>query len=177
MTAEMFSFAIVLAIVFCIGIIVLSSCLAYRKGRKEAEAEIKRFGGLTRFITTEELNKIVDDFIKKSEDEDKDFSKFIQDCIEGKEPPKDMQDLGVVEAVADCKGYDCPASPSREDCCNCIGKDGKCHFLININKVCNIKDTAEAIKNREKLLTPNEVQMLADALEKYNTIQETLDRR
>ena len=88
---------------------------------------------------------------------------MVQEFIEGKHD-KDlpMENNPLVDIAADCEGYNCPASPNREDCCHNIGSDGKCHFLINLNELCGTDGELVVKKNNDDLLTQDEVDILAD---------------
>lgn len=113
-------------------------------------------------ISNEELN----DFVRSHYSdnlENFDICKLVEEFVNGRLEPHSMRSDGIVEAVAECEGYACPASPAREDCCNCMGKDGKCHFTINLNKICNV----EPIIQNPALLTEKEAKDLAEAIEKY----------
>lgn len=113
-------------------------------------------------ISEEELNNFIRIYYSDNL-ENFDICKLVEEFVNGKLEPRSMRSDGTVEVVAECEGYDCPASPAREDCCNCMGKDGKCHFTINLNKVCNV----EPIIQNPALLTEKEARNLADAIEKY----------
>ena len=113
-------------------------------------------------ISNEELKQIVNKFYNTDTDfENFDLCQLVEDYFNGKAIPRNTNDTGYVEAVAECVGNECPASPAREDCCS--SKDGKCHLVININKLCGIE---EAVKD-PSMITEKEAKLLAEALSKY----------
>ena len=106
--------------------------------------------------------QIVNKFYNTETDfENFDLCQLVEDYFNGKAIPQNTNDTGYVEAVAECVGNECPASPTREDCCS--SKDGKCHLVININKLCGIED---AVKD-PSIITEKEAKLLAEALSKY----------
>jgi hypothetical protein len=114
-------------------------------------------------ISNEQFNKFISQYYPNGDIEDFDLCELVEKFMKGEAEPHPMRSDGLVEAVVDCEGAECPASPAREDCCNCMGKDGKCHFTINLNKICNVKP----IIQDPSLLTEKEAKDLADAIARY----------
>ena len=78
-------------------------------------------------ISNEELNEFVRSHYSDNL-EDFDICKLVEEFVNGRLETHSMRSDGLVEAVAECEGYACPASPAREDCCNCMGKDSWVEF-------------------------------------------------
>ena len=81
-------------------------------------------------ISNEQFNEFISQYYPNGDVEDFDLCELVEKFLKGEAEPHPMRSDGLVEAVVDCEGAECPASPAREDCCNCMGKDGKCHFTI-----------------------------------------------
>lgn len=111
-------------------------------------------------ISIEQLQNLVE----KGLDKEKTFEEQVQDWIENEcsSPNLLNRSDANVEAVQDCIGYECPCSPSREDCCKNYDI-GKCKIVININKVCGIEEYAKD----PKLITASEAEILSKVLSEY----------
>lgn len=117
-------------------------------------------------ISNKELNELISKYYK---DYNKvEFTEFVSDWLNGKVPPEQMKDNGGAMVVEPCKGPDCPCFPTREDHCDCMGADGMCHHMINLNVICGIHECAEQVMNNPELLTEDELQLLTETLINVN---------
>lgn len=113
-------------------------------------------------ISNKELNELVSKYYK---DYNKvEFTEFVSDWLNGKVPPQEMKSNGGAMVVEPCKGPDCPCFPTREDHCDCMGADGMCHHMINLNVICDIHECAEQVMNKPELLTDEEIEWLNDSI-------------
>ena len=84
-----------------------------------------------------------------------------------------MENGALAEVSEDCRGNECPSFVTREDCCNCLGKDNKCHFVINLNEVCGIHSSVKEICSKPDLLSQEEINLLTAALVENMKKEET----
>lgn len=114
-------------------------------------------------ISNKELNELVSKYYKDYSKVE--FTEFVSDWLNGKVPPQEMKSNGGAMVVEPCKGPDCPCFPTREDHCDCMGADGMCHHMINLNVICDIHECAEQVMNKPELLTDEEIMWLSDVIE------------
>lgn len=117
-------------------------------------------------ISNKELNELVSKYYKDYSKVE--FTEFVSDWLNGKVPPEQMTDNGGAMVVEPCKGPDCPCYPTREDHCDCMGADGMCHHMINLNVICGIHECAEHVMNNAELLTEDELMLLTETLMSIN---------
>ena len=147
---------IIYAICFIVGFLIAFLFL------KQKKSNIKSYN-----ISNEQLNKWVSEFYKTKNYED--FSEFVSDWLNGNIQPQEMKEDGLSEIIEDCKGNKCSCFPTREDCCECLGKDNKCHRIFNLNVVCGIHDSVRNICKQSDLLTDDEIKTLTDVLVNLRT--------
>lgn len=106
-------------------------------------------------IPIEDTKKFIEDTL---------FLDFIRDCVlHPSEKPLPNNDY--VKVVYECTAEDrknCVAWPDR---CTDVGCDaeGKCSTILNLSKLCGI-DSNEKEKVEEKLLSEEEIKLLAEAI-------------
>lgn len=153
---EIFMAVLIAAIVFLVCSIVLSSCFAYHK---DVIRQLREpvYGPE---ISLEELNELVSKFYNEPSKSLEDM--FIDFLNDKNQPRLGSNSTGDVEILSECEGHNCPCHPTREDCCS--STDGKCHIVINLNKLCNVED----IIKDPSLLTEEEVKLLTVAIQSLN---------
>lgn len=109
----------------------------------------------------------VGDELTEQEFEDFCFMNFVKECIENPENmPKPAPQSDYVVVTAPCKERDkCIAFPDR---CKDAGCDdiGVCKRLINISKLCGVDNAV--VVNKDKLMTSDEMELLANVLTSVN---------
>ena len=143
---------------FVIGLFTGIACTSYSKSKIQ---KVKSYN-----ISNKQLNELVSKYYK---DYNKvEFTEFVSDWLKGEIPPEQMKDNGGAMVVEPCKGPDCPCYPTREDHCDCMGADGMCHHIINLNVICGIHECAERVMDNPELLTEDELQLLTETLINVN---------
>ena len=140
---------------FIIGLFTGIACTVHNTSNK---SKTKSYN-----ISNKELNELVSKYYKDYSEVE--FTEFVSDWLNGKVPPKQMKNNGGAMVVEPCKGPDCSCYPTREDHCDCMGADGMCHHMINLNLICGIHESAEEIIKKPELLTEEELQMLSEAIQ------------